>query len=306
MKSNMRKLFLAPLLFSIICSFSQTSRITTSDGVQLHVTVSGEGTPCLYIHGGPGSGSYWLERFVGKELEEHFQMVYVDQRGVGRSSSPKDGNYSPSRMIRDFEEVRQNLGIESWLTLGQSMGGVLQMEYVLEHKEAIVGMIFINCSLSLADSFGNHWLPKAIELAAGDTPEICFDETVSIYERMLAIMPVLQRKGIMWKMFFKKEENSQKMDDTYSGFTNWNTDFGEIAMGIKEYWKDYRPFTSKVSRPVLFFYGKRDWAIGPIHYKEITFPNMTLWESKGGHMPFLEDKNGLLDAIGTFVDKHRF
>jgi hypothetical protein len=33
-----------------------------------------------------------MEKFSAGLLERHLQMVYLDQRGVARSSSPKDGN----------------------------------------------------------------------------------------------------------------------------------------------------------------------------------------------------------------------
>jgi len=91
---------------------AQERHIIASDSVNLYVNVKGRGTPCLYIHGGPGSGSYWMEKFMGEYLEQHFQMIYLDQRGVGRSSSPGDNNYSMERMIKDFEEVREYLGIK--------------------------------------------------------------------------------------------------------------------------------------------------------------------------------------------------
>ena len=95
------------LLISIsIQGQAQEREILTSDGVKLYVKVKGTGTPYLYLHGGPGSGSHWLEKFFGDYLEQHFQMIYLDQRGVCRSSSPKDNNYSLERMILDFEEVR--------------------------------------------------------------------------------------------------------------------------------------------------------------------------------------------------------
>src|SRR5512140_1675554 len=80
---------------------AQEMHIKTSDGVDLYVKVKGEGTPCLYIHGGPGSGSYWLEKFSGDMLEKHFKMIYLDQRGVARSTSPADANYSMDRMVQD-------------------------------------------------------------------------------------------------------------------------------------------------------------------------------------------------------------
>jgi proline iminopeptidase len=137
-------------------SFSQTEKpiapymhIITSDGVKLYVKVRGRGTPCLYLHGGPGSGSYWLEKFSGDMLERHFQMIYLDQRGVARSSSPKDGNYSLDRMAQDFEEVRAALDIEKWVTLGHSFGGILQVGYAQRYPQVIRGMIMLNTSLDM-------------------------------------------------------------------------------------------------------------------------------------------------------------
>ena len=35
----------------------RVSNFATSDGVSLAYTQSGQGIPCLFVHGGPGSGS---------------------------------------------------------------------------------------------------------------------------------------------------------------------------------------------------------------------------------------------------------
>lgn len=86
-----RIVFAGMLLLTVMTLQAQEKTILTSDSVSLYVNVKGKGTPCLYLHGGPGSGSYWLEKFFGDYLEQHFQMIYLDQRGVGRSTSPLDG-----------------------------------------------------------------------------------------------------------------------------------------------------------------------------------------------------------------------
>ena len=284
----------------------QERHIITSDGVDLYVNVKGTGTPCLYIHGGPGSGSYWMELFSGEFLEQHFQMIYLDQRGVGRSSSPKNKDYSIKRMTEDFEEVRESLGIDRWLTLGHSFGGLLQMGYVTARPESVAGLIFINCTLSMEDSFGTSWLPKAVELAGADVPASSIDTSLSIYERMSAIIPVLGRKGIMWKIFYADEVNSHKMNDTYSHFQSWNTDQTEIILEEPEYWQDFSIYASKVKQPVLFYYGKTDWAVGPDHYRKAVFPDMLLWGSEAGHMPFLEDFSDLQRAISAFTEKYGY
>lgn len=281
-------------------------QIKTSDGVDLFVNVKGKGTPCLYIHGGPGSGSYWLEKFMGDSLEQHFQMIYLDQRGVGRSTSPNDQNYSMERMVKDFEEVRIALGIEQWLTLGHSFGGLLQMGYATNKPNSILGMMFINCTLSMNESFENSWLPKAMELAGKDAPAVCYDKSASIYKRMLAIMPVLNQKGEMWKVFYAREENSWKMNDTYSNFKSWNNDQSERILEIPEYWSDYRQLCPEINQPVLFYYGTTDWAIGPEHYKGVIFPNKMLWRGEVGHMPFLENQEDLMKAITSYQSLYKF
>ncbi|MBD0851424.1 alpha/beta fold hydrolase [Maribacter arenosus] len=293
------------LFFAVINVQSQEKIVLTSDNVELYINVRGKGPACLYIHGGPGSGGYWLEKFMGDSLEKHFQMIYLDQRGVGRSSSPVDKNYSMDRIIKDFEEVRESMGIKQWLTLGHSVGGILQMGYATNNPKAISGMIFINCTLSYEDSFGKSWLPKAIELASDEVPAICLDTSVSLHERMLAIMPILQKKGVMWKLFFASEEDKDKINETYSNFDSWNSDYSENAMEVSDYWKDFSLLTSKIEQPVLFYYGTNDWAIGPEHYKRMAFPNILLWGSDLGHMPFLENKDDLMKAIRAFKNRYR-
>ena len=85
-----------------------------------------------------------MEKFSGTMLEQRFRMLYLDQRGSGHSTSPRDGNYSMDRMIQDFEEVRTALGIQEWITLGYSFGGILQMGYAQRQPQVIKGMIMLN------------------------------------------------------------------------------------------------------------------------------------------------------------------
>ena len=92
--------------------------VMTSDSISLYVHVKGEGPMCLYLHGGPGSGSTWMEAVSGHMLEKRFTMVYLDQRGVCKSETPKNDDFSFARQIQDWEEVRQALGIDHWLLMG--------------------------------------------------------------------------------------------------------------------------------------------------------------------------------------------
>ncbi|MHB1001952.1 MAG: alpha/beta fold hydrolase [Armatimonadota bacterium] len=284
---------------------STRREIITSDGVHLYIEVRGNGTPCLCIHGGPGSGSDWMQQFLGEMLERRFQMIYLDQRGCGRSTSPKDGNYSLDKMVMDFEEVRKALGIRKWIILGHSFGGILQMGYAKDHPKVIRGMIMLNCTLDIEDSLENSWIPKACEiLGISDTTEY-MDRTVPTADRLSAIRSKLEEKGLLWKMAFDSQDNEKIMSTPSSEASNFNLDFAHTAFAVKDYWTDFLPNTQNMRVPVLFFYGTRDWMVGPAHYKGVHFPCSIMWPSDGGHFAFLENKADLEKTIDIYQSKYR-
>lgn len=299
------KNLLIVLLFVYSFSVQATEKyISTSDGVDLYVKIKGSGTPLLYLHGGPGSGSYWFEEFFGNFMEKHFTVIYLDQRGVGRSKTPENGDFSMKRMVQDFEEVRLALGYESWLTLGHSFGGILQMGYSEYYPKAQKGMLMINCTLNIAQSFCESWSPKAAEFLGQEKP-VCATDSVPVMDRMQQHINGLREKGLFWKMAYTEKKNEAVMNATYEAIPNWNYDFGNIALYTDDYWKNFKPSTSAVENPVLFFYGENDWMVGPKHYEGIEFPEMLLWKSEVGHMPFLEAKPELEKAILVYKLKYK-
>lgn len=292
-----------PLFLFAGSVFSQNHKVHTSDGIVLHVTVKGEGIPCLYLHGGPGSGSWWLEKFMGDELEQRFQMIYLDQRGVARSTGTEHCDYTMERMVKDFEEVRAYLGIEKWLTMGHSFGGLLQMGYALQHPEAIKGMLMINAALDMQECFESSWCPKAMEFAGIEDTDLCNAHEPHFVERWNMVLQMVQQKNIFWRMGYAEEENMHIMNNTFGDIPDWNWRQGSQIMEVEDYHKNFKPFTVQLSMPVLFFYGKTDWMIGPDHYQGIAFPELLLWGSPVGHMPFMENRTDLLKALDTFMQK---
>ncbi len=302
-----RNFILLIILMSLAIDLKATShRITTSDGVELLLTVKGSGTPCLYLHGGPGSGSWWLEKFMGEELEQRFQMIYLDQRGVARSTGDENSDYSMDRMVKDFEEVRAYLGIEKWLTMGHSFGGLFQMGYAIRHPEAIKGMLMINAALDMQDCFENSWCPKAIEFAGIEDYTLCSDSTSHFVERWNEAVQLVQKENIFWKMGYAKEENMHIMNASFGDIPDWNWQQGNKIMHVDDYHANFKLHTAQLTMPVLFFYGKTDWMIGPSHYRGAAFPNMLLWGSDVGHMPFMENQHDLLQSIDAFLQKFKF
>lgn len=305
MNRPMKNLYLFAAL--ILCGFFAQAgeRIfTTSDGVDLYVKVEGQGTPLLYLHGGPGSGSHWFEEYMGEFMEQYFTVVYLDQRGVGRSSNSRDGNYSMDRMALDFEELRNELGFDNWLTLGHSFGGILQMGYAERYPEAIKGMLMINCTLDIIQTACESWVPKAAEFLGEEYS--CEGDSVSPRERMMEYGGRLREKGLFWNMGYAYKENYEKLESTYNAIPDFKFEFGNAVMNSDEYFYNYKPLASKMTMPVLFYYGSEDWMIGPRHHEDLEFPKLMKWESQVGHMPFLESKEDLEKAILMFSGKYGF
>ncbi|WP_206918862.1 alpha/beta fold hydrolase [Alicyclobacillus suci] len=82
--------------------------------------------PLLYLHGGPGTGSYDFVMFQRELLADKVRLIAVDQRGVLRSpefaESDEFGLYD---LVEDIEKVRRSLGLFNWSVLGHSFGGYL-------------------------------------------------------------------------------------------------------------------------------------------------------------------------------------
>lgn len=299
------KLAVVCILGAVNFSINAQERfITTSDSVQLYVNVKGKGTPCLFIHGGPGSGSYWFEKFMGDSLEQRFQMVYLDQRGVGRSASPDNDDYSLERMVKDFEEIRTELDIKEWLIMGHSFAGIMQMDYALKYPQSIKGILMINCTLNIGSSYKLSWCPKACNLLSINDEDYFVDETIPLHTRWDSLINVLNQKDLMWQMGFENRDDMLKIGQTYGDIPNWNWDFGAVAMTINDYQKDFLKETPEVRKPVLFVYGTSDWMVGPKHFKLVKFPNMLLLRIDGSHMPFFGKKTELMKAIIHYKTKY--
>jgi proline iminopeptidase len=120
----------------------------TINGVEHWYRVAGDrnsDVPLVILHGGPGGNEYVFERTIGPLLESFASIVYYEQRGCGRSMSPKDpDDYSRPILVSDLDNLRTELGIERMHLLGFSFGSELALEYTLQHPGRI-GQLVLQC-----------------------------------------------------------------------------------------------------------------------------------------------------------------
>jgi proline iminopeptidase len=113
------------------------------NGVRLWYRVAGasQGTPVVFLHGGPGQGSQTFARFAGPALERRNRMIYLDQRGSGRSEKHWKKEYSLPLMVDDLEQLRRAWGVERMALVGHSFGTVLALEYAAKYPRRVSHLV---------------------------------------------------------------------------------------------------------------------------------------------------------------------
>lgn len=116
--------------------------LDVGDGHQIWVETIGspQGTPAVYLHGGPGSGCNPSQHILF-DPDQHY-AVFIDQRGAGRSRphGMRQAN-TTAHLVEDIERVRQHFQIERWLVAGGSWGATLALAYAIAHPSRVTGVV---------------------------------------------------------------------------------------------------------------------------------------------------------------------
>jgi proline iminopeptidase len=110
-------------------------------GAVLYYESIGRGRPLIVLHGGPGdSHNYFLPYLL--PLARHHRLVFIDERGSGRSERLADRTrYTLELMACDVEATRRALALGVSDVLGHSFGGILAQEYAIRYPASIRRLI---------------------------------------------------------------------------------------------------------------------------------------------------------------------
>ena len=278
--------------------------VTTSDSVKLFVKRAGSGKPVLFIHGGPGSNSAYFEYSGGNVFEKDVQLIYLDQRGCGRSDNAPNKDYSLQRIVKDFEEVRQALGIKQWTLMPHSFGGILATEYAYQHPTSIASMVYLNCTIDVTAS-AQSGIAKTLQMLPNIKAEdktFLTNNRINLFERWFASFGMLDKVGLRYQLFFdSKEADSLHSDVTQKFAHHW--DLQQNVWNHPEYFVSFAPKTASLKMPVLIIGGTRDYTIGTDHPKLMQFPNARVQYIGGGHALYMEHQAELYKAVAPFLRK---
>lgn len=109
----------------------------------------GNGPFLFLLHGMLSSRAQWVRNL--EALKQGATPVVAEIWGHGRSPSPEDlALYSPAAYVEQIEEIRKEIGAESWFVCGQSFGATATLRYSLRYPQRVKGQVFTNSSSALA------------------------------------------------------------------------------------------------------------------------------------------------------------
>jgi proline iminopeptidase len=100
-------------------------KVTLPDGYSIFVEdLGGDGIPLFVLHGGPGLDHTHLRPWLDP-LSEVARVIYVDERGQGRSERVDPETLSVEVFARDVDRLAEALELDRFALLGHSFGAII-------------------------------------------------------------------------------------------------------------------------------------------------------------------------------------
>jgi pimeloyl-ACP methyl ester carboxylesterase len=107
------------------------------NGTQLYYETLGQGHPLVLIHGGYMDRRMWDDQFP--VFAQRYRVIRYDVRGFGKSSLPQ----VPYSDIQDLAALLALLGVKKTYLLGLSLGGIIALDFTLEHPDMVDALILV-------------------------------------------------------------------------------------------------------------------------------------------------------------------
>ncbi|RPI20915.1 MAG: alpha/beta hydrolase [Acidobacteria bacterium] len=111
-----------------------TSRYIDTGKLRQHVVIGGEGPPLLLVHGWPENWYAW--RLLMPALARNFQVIAVDQRGMGLTDKPQDG-YDSGTLALDLVALMDALGHQRFALVGHDTGYIIGYALAADHPDRV-------------------------------------------------------------------------------------------------------------------------------------------------------------------------
>jgi pimeloyl-ACP methyl ester carboxylesterase len=138
--------------------------------VRLFYTDEGSGDPpMLFVHGYTCDSHDWSWQIPHFSAEH--RVIAVDLRGHGRSSAPDHG-YDPATFAEDVARLLRQIGCNSVIAVGHSMGGLVVSALAVEHPEMVEALVAVDAAYLIPDSTTDGIAPMLAGLELADPVQV--------------------------------------------------------------------------------------------------------------------------------------
>lgn len=274
--------------------------VPLADG-RIFYEVVGTGDPIIVVPGVPGLDHSYLRPGLDV-LASSNALVYYDQPGTGRSTSPLDSAHiNMASFVADIDTLRLALGYNQVTLLGHSFGGLIAMAYAMAHPDQVKGLILMDTSepgsqfrdqearnieakRTPADSLELAHLLASPGYAARDPATI--SEVYKVRLRAMFLDP--QRVADL---------NLKILPETAHNGAEVARMLGADSTGI-----DWWSRLPTLNVPTLVVQGRADpMPMAMARALVAALPQATLSVLNSGCFPEVEDPQGLVAAVSTFL-----
>ncbi|BES71412.1 alpha/beta hydrolase [Marinobacter nanhaiticus D15-8W] len=132
--------------------------------VNLYYECHGKGAPLMLIAGLASDSQSWGP--VIDELSQHYLVIVLDNRGVGRTT-PQDGGTSIQHMANDCMALLDYLELPDASLLGHSMGGFVALDCTIRYPARVSKLILAGTSALNSDRNNSLFQDWVADLKTG-------------------------------------------------------------------------------------------------------------------------------------------
>ena len=266
---------------------------------RLHYTVNGSGRPLVLLHSAWATNEWW--RWQIPAFSRHYRTYALDVRGHGRSS-PLEKVYSVEGFSRDLEIFLRKLELEATVLVGWSLGGIIAMQYCLDHPSHVKALVLIatqgHKNPRLKPRFILYFLQVQLSLLMDFTQPRKYDRTMQQFPGQSNRM--LQRQV---RNMFSPQAPKEVLDWVIADITsNPRTAYWEV---IRSVWNwEAGEKLKQINVPTLILVGDRDSLTPPqiSHRLHRAIPNSKLVIMKNAsHYIVLEHPDWVNSEILEFL-----
>jgi proline iminopeptidase len=290
-----------------------------ANGVMIYYKMLGRGAPLVIVHGGPGaSHDYFLPYLL--PLARHNQVVFIDERGSGRSQKLEDpSGYSVENMVEDVEAVRHALGLGKVSLMGHSYGGALAQAYALKYQTNLTHLILAS-TWSSTRAINEIFVRMKQNMSPGLRERIDKLEAAGLYghgkdyeKNRYTNDYMIAAWGEGYFPYLYQNRPDPNYDPIDSGKISWELyremwgEHGEFIIDGNLKSVEYTDRLATIRVPTLILAGDHDESdpsLAEAMHEKIAGSKMVIFP-KAGHMTFVDDTDMFINTVDRFLHASR-